>query len=250
MPTSATPAYDRIGTGYARCRQTDPRLAGPIHSALGDARRVLNVGAGTGSYEPDNRHVVAVEPSTVMIAQRPTHVASALRAVAEALPFPPAAFDAAMATLTVHHWANRHAGFAEMRRVARRRVILTFDPDVHNRMWLMDYIPEIIELEIARGPSIDEVVDGIHGHTVTVLSVPHDCSDAMTIANWRHPEAYFDPMVRAGGSSLRQVDTAALQRGLRRLAEDLRNGAWLRRNGHLLDLHELDCGLRLIIGEA
>ena len=141
-----------------------------------------------------------------MIAQRPTHVASALRAVAEALPFPPAAFDAAMATLTVHHWANRHAGIAEMRRVARRRVILTFDPDVHNRMWLMDYIPEIIELESARAPSIDEVVDGIHGHTVTVLSVPHDCSDAMTIANWRHPEAYFDSMVRAGSSSLKAGD--------------------------------------------
>lgn len=154
-----------------------------------------------------------------------------------------------MTVLTVHHWTNRNAGLAELRRVAPRRVVLTFDPDVHNRMWLMDYVPEIRSLESARAPSIAEVVDGVNGHSVIPLPVPHDCSDGMTIAHWRRPEAYLDPAVRAGGSALRQVDPVALDRGMDRLARDLRTGKWLHRYGHLMQLTELDCGLRLIVGD-
>lgn len=249
MPRSSDHAYDTIGTGYARRRQPEPRFGEPLRAALGDAATVLNVGAGAGSYEPGDRCVVAVEPSCVMVGQRPADSAPAVRAVAAALPFPDGAFDAVMAVLTVHHWPDRRAGFAELRRVANRRVVLTFDPVVHNRMWLMDYVPEIVDLDSARAPSIGEVLDGIQGHTVMVLPVPHDCRDAMTIANWRHPEAYLDRTVHAGGSALRQVDPSALQRGLARLADDIRTGRWERRYGHLLDLNELDCGLRLVVGD-
>lgn len=247
MRTSAL--YDDIGTGYRDRRQADPRFAGPLYAALGDAATVLNIGAGTGSYEPADRRVVAVEPSRVMVSQRQPDAAPAVQAVADALPFPSGSFDAVMAVLTIHHWPHRQVAFAELRRVARRRVVLTFDPEVHNRMWLMDYVPEIVELESARAPSIGEVLDGINGHRVTVLPVPHDCRDGMTIANWRHPEAYLDPTVRAGGSALRQVDAAALQRGMARLADDLRSGRWLQRYGELMSRTELDCGLRLVVGE-
>lgn len=249
MPPSVTrPVYDEIGRGYAARRQTDPRLAEPLWAALGDARTVLNVGAGSGSYEPDDRRVIAIEPSRVMITQRRPGSAPVVQTRADSLPFRSASFDAVMAVLTIHHWTNPQAGLAELRRVAPRRVVLTFDPDVHNAMWLMSYIPEIVSLESARAPSIAAVLDGIDGHSVIALPVPHDCRDGMTIAHWRHPEVYLDPAVRAGGSALRQVDPAALDRGLRRLAEDLRSGRWLERHGHLMQLTELDCGLRLVVG--
>jgi SAM-dependent methyltransferase len=247
VPVSAL--YDDIGTGYAARRQPDPRLAEPLYAALGDAATVLNVGAGAGSYEPRDRHVIAVEPSRIMISQRRPQSPPAVRAVADALPFPSGSFDAVMAVLTVHHWSNQEVGFAELRRVAPRRVVLTFDPEVHNRMWLMDYVPEIVELESARAPAIEDVLDGINGQSVTVLPVPHDCRDGMTIANWRHPAAYLDPAVHAGGSALRQVDAAALKRGLARLADDLETGKWLKRYGELMNRTELDCGLRLLVGD-
>lgn len=242
------PVYDQIGSGYAARRQTDPRFAQPLWAALGTARTVLNVGAGSGSYEPHDRRVIAVEPSRVMVAQRPRGSAPVVQARADALPFGSASFDAVMAVLTVHHWTNRQAGFAELRRVAPRRVVLTFDPEVHNAMWLMDYIPEIRSLESARSPSIAEVVDGIEAHSVTALPVPHDCQDGMTIAHWRHPEAYLDPAVRAGGSAFRQGEPVALDRGIAHLAEDLQSGRWLHQYGHLMHQTELDCGLRLVVG--
>ncbi len=222
------PQYDEIGTGYARHRRDDPRLAAPLHVALGDARRVLNVGAGSGSYEPTDRQVVALEPSSVMIRQRRAGLAPVIQGQAESMPFATESFDAVMTVLSAHHWSDRQAGFAELRRVAQRRVVLTFDPEVHNRMWLMDYLPEIRDLRSASGLTIDEVVDGVGGGTVTVLPVPHDCRDGMGVAFWRRPEAYLDPEVRLGSSSLRELDSISLDRGLARLDRDLRNGAWAR----------------------
>jgi SAM-dependent methyltransferase len=243
------PAYDEIGTGYARRRRVDPRLAAPLHSALGGARRVLNVGAGTGSYEPGDRLVVALEPSSVMIRQRCSSLGRVIQGQAESMPFATRSFDAVMAVLTAHHWSDRQAGFAELRRIAQRRVVLTFDPQVHNRMWLMDYLPEIRDLRSARGLTIDEVVYGVGGGTVTTLPVAHDCPDGMTAAFWRRPEAYLDPEVRLGSSALRELDSIPLERGLARLDRDLRTGAWARRYGHLLELDEFDCGLRLVVGQ-
>jgi len=245
-----TPVYDGIGSGYATQRLADPRLALPIEAALAGALRVVNVGAGSGSYEPADRVVVAVESSDVMIRQRPSGAAPAVQATAEALPFPDRSFDVAMTVLSVHHWADRQAGLAEMCRIAPRRVVLTFDPAVHSRMWLMDYIPEIRELQSAQAPTIAEIVDRIDGRTITVLPVPADCHDGMTVAYWRRPDAYLDPAIRRGGSALRQVDPEALHRGLARLEQDLLSGAWTDRYAHLLTLDELDCGLRLVVGEA
>jgi SAM-dependent methyltransferase len=242
--------YDEIGTGHARRRRDDPRLAAPLHAALGDARRVLNVGAGTGSYEPTDREMVALEPSSEMIDQRRPGLAPVVQGRAESLPFGTKSFDAVMTVLSVHHWSDRQAGLAELRRVAPRRVVLTFDPEVHNQMWLMNYLPEIRDLRSASGHAIDEVVHGVGGATVTTLPVPHDCRDGMTIAFWRRPHAYLDPELRLGSSSLRELGPTVLERGLTRLDRDLRNGAWARQYGHLLGLEEFDCGLRLVVGQG
>jgi SAM-dependent methyltransferase len=245
-----TNPYDRIGTNYAERRRSDPRLERPLHEALGPGR-LLNVGAGTGSYEPRDRPVVALESSAVMMAQRPASSAPAVQGRAEALPFADRSFEVVMAILTVHHWADRAAGLNELKRVAPRRVVLTFDPAVHGGMWLMDYLPEINELDRRRrSPSLDEVFDGIDGQAVVVLPVPWDCQDGMTVAYWRRPEAYLDHRNHAGGSGLRQIDDAALHRGLQRLERDLHDGRWRERYGQLLELEELDCGLRLVIGQA
>jgi hypothetical protein len=243
-------AYDQIGTSYANVRQSDPRFEAVLYAAVGSGR-LLNVGAGTGSYEPQDRPVVALEPSAVMISQRPKSCAPVVHGVAEALPFGSHSFDVVMAILTVHHWQNRAVGFKELKRVAPRRVVLTFDHEVLGAIWLlMDYLPEINALDRRRAPSIAEVMDRIEGTTVIALPVPWDCVDGMTIAYWRRPEAYLDHRTHAGGSGLRQIDQAALQRGLSNLESDLRSGRWHERYGHLLDLEELDCGLRIVIGEA
>jgi SAM-dependent methyltransferase len=244
------PAYDEIGTGYAQRRRVDPRLAEPLHAAVGDARRVLNVGAGTGSYEPTDRETVALEPSSEMIRQRRPGLAPVIQGHAESLPFGTKSFDAVMTVLSAHHWSDRQAGLTELQRVAQLRVVLTFDPEVHNQMWLMDYLPEIRSLRSASGLAIDEVLYGIGGGTVMTLPVPHDCRDGMTVAFWRRPEAYLDPDVRLGSSSLRELDPTVVERGLTRLDRDLQNGAWARRYGHLLELDEFDCGLRLVVSEG
>jgi SAM-dependent methyltransferase len=124
-----TALYDQIGDGYAGLRRPDPRIAARLAAALGPAASLLNIGAGTGNYEPQDGRVVAVEPSREMIRQRPQGAAPAIQAVAAHLPFVDGAFEAALAVLTVHHWPDPVAGLRELRRVTRGRiVILTFDP--------------------------------------------------------------------------------------------------------------------------
>lgn len=239
------PLYDRIGTGYSALRRTDPRIAARIEAALGDARTVINVGAGAGSYEPAGREVTAVEPSGEMIAQRPVGAAPAVQASAEHLPFPTDASDAAMAVLTVHHWAHKARGLSEMRRVARGRVvILTFDP-AHPGTWLGDYLPELRALDARQMPPIDDYARWIGDVMVSPVPIPHDCLDGFLYAFWRRPEAYLDPAVRTGSSSFRLL--GGLDAGLHRLADDLANGAWDRRYGHLRELEEFDAGYRLIV---
>lgn len=239
------PLYDRIGTGYSAQRRTDPRIAARIEAALGDARMVINVGAGAGSYEPAGRKVTAVEPSGEMIAQRPAGAAPAVQASAEHLPFPTDAFDAAMAVLTVHHWTHKADGLREMRRVARGRVvILTFDP-AHSGTWLGDYLPELRALDARQMPPMDDYARWLCDVMVSPVPIPHDCRDGFLHAFWRRPEAYLDPAVRAGSSSFRLL--AGLDAGLRRLADDLASGAWDRRYGHLRELEEFDAGYRLVV---
>ncbi|MGH9231136.1 MAG: class I SAM-dependent methyltransferase, partial [Acidimicrobiales bacterium] len=214
--------YDRIGRLYRRHRRPDPRIAARIDRALGDAVTVVNVGAGTGSYEPGGRRVIAVEPSGVMVAQRPAGAAPAVRAVAEALPFIDGRFDAALAVLTVHHWHDRVAGLREMRRVSRRQVVFCFDGLINQTQWLVtDYLPEIRDMyERAPAPAwIADVLGGIGVPTrVEAVPVPADCTDGFQNAYWRRPEAYLDPEVQACISSLAVLDRDIVDRGLGRLA--------------------------------
>lgn len=245
------PAYDRIGRVYSRHRRPDPRIARSIRQALGYARTVINVGAGAGSYEPDDREVVAVEPSAVMIRQRRSGSVSVVQACAEALPFPERAFEAAMAILTVHHWPDRVTGFAEMNRVARRRMVLCFDPEIHNQFWLLrDYLPAAADLECSRAPRLDEVVESLGATRVEVVPVPHDCVDGFGWAYWRRPDAYLDPDVRSCISMLAQLDETQLDAGLEQLAEDLSSGRWARRYAHLLERESIDGGFRLVVADS
>lgn len=245
--TGRPEVYDAIGRGYAGTRRADPRVARRLHDGLGDATRVVNVGAGTGSYEPDDRWVVAVEPSTTMLAQRPEGSAPAVQAVAERLPFPDGAFDAALAVFTVHHWRDIGAGLAELRRVAARQVLLVFEP--MGDLWLVDdYFPEVKVLPTERrAPTPDSLRAHLDVRSVASLPVPADCVDGFTGAYWNRPEAYLDPSIRAGMSSFAQLDEAVVERGAARLRADLASGAWDERHGHLRALAELDIGYRIVV---
>jgi SAM-dependent methyltransferase len=239
--------YDTIGAQYARHRVPDARIAAQIHAALGDAGIVCNVGAGTGSYEPTDRAVIAVEPSSRMLAQRNR---PAVRAVAEALPFASGAFDAAMAVLTVHHWRDIDAGLAEMCRVARRRVVLSFDWRRHSEFWLVrDYVPEIAELDL-RAPSIERIASALGANRVEPVMIPFDCSDGFLAAYWRRPERYLDASVRACISGLAQLAPALVERGISKLRADLDSGRWHQRYAQLQSEHAMDWGYRLIISGA
>jgi SAM-dependent methyltransferase len=241
--------YEAAGADYARLRRTDPRLAAIVHAALGDARTVLNVGAGSGSYEPEDRYVVAVEPSAAMRAQRPPD-RPAVDAVAEALPFDAHSFDAAMAMITVHQWPDLERGLAELRRVTRGPVVvLTFDPDALLDFWLAEYVPELLEAERPRMPAIARIAAGLGG-TVDVLAppIPQDCVDGFIEAYYARPEAFLDPAVRAAQSAWAHtgVDPAP---GLQRLADDLASGAWDARFGRVSARTTYVGSLRLVVGK-
>lgn len=220
-----------------------------IHDALADANAVVNVGAGTGAYEPVEGRVVAVEPSSVMIAQRRGHAAPVVQAVAEALPFPDQCFDVALATFTVHHWDDPAQGLREMIRVAPRQVILTFDQGDQwlDDFWLTrDYLPQAY----FRGTSfsgLSQVLQEIEPARIEIVPVPFDCSDGFFCAYWRRPHAYLDPEVRASISALALLDSAVLEPGLARLEADLRSGIWRERNRALLELDTCDFGYRLVV---
>lgn len=237
--------YDRTARTYTATRRPDPRIAARIEAALGDARTVVNVGAGTGAYEPPGRVVVAVEPSAAMRAQRPPGAAPVVDARAEALPFPDGSFDAAMAVLTVHHWDDPAAGLRELRRVARRVVVLGFDPTWADRLWLIrDYLPGVLESD---RPGVQEAVAALGGARVESVPIPHDCTDGFLGAYWRRPEAYLDPVVRANISVLALLDDDVEAAFVERLRADLESGAWHAHNAGLLALEEVDQGYRLLV---
>jgi SAM-dependent methyltransferase len=246
-----TPLYDGIGRTYAAIRRSDPRLARQIWAALGDARSVVNVGAGAGSYEPPDREVTAVEPSAVMIAQRPAGAARVVQASAEELPFADDAFDAAMAVLTIHHWRDVEAGLAELVRVARQRVaVVTFDPVLWADQWIIrDYLPEIMTELAPAFPSLERVLRGLPPAVVEIVPSPRDCTDRMFAALWARPEEYLDPEIRAATSVWHQLPAEVSARALSALERDLATGAWDRRNPGLRETATLDVGLRLVRAE-
>ncbi|MET8151349.1 class I SAM-dependent methyltransferase [Actinoplanes sp. NPDC049668] len=242
--------YETDGHGYALQRRPDPRIAAMIHTALGEARTVLNVGAGAGSYEPADRYVIAVEPSARMRAQRPATAAPALDATAERLPFDDDSFDAVMATVTVHQWSDTARGLAEMRRVARGPVlVLTGDGDALDRLWLAEYAPELIAAERRRYPSIAGIAAAVGSHAEIIeVPVPIDCVDGFTEAYYARPERFLDERVRAAQSAWGFVDEAATTRAVDRLRADLDSGAWDARHGHLRTQPTFTGSMRLIVG--
>ena len=240
--------YDRIGDGYRNLRIPDPRIAKEIIDALGSAETVVNVGAGTGSYEPSDRTVVAVEPSLTMINQRGNSSVPVVQASATDLPFPDATFDAALAILTVHHWPDRARGIRELARVAQERVvILTWDPDTSG-FWLVDdYFPGIAEIDRQILPPLGDFQRVLGPIEVRPLLVPFDCSDGFLGAYWRRPHYYLDPDIRSGMSTFAKIQ--GLESGLNRLRSDLEDGTWQQRYGYLLEKTVLDLGYRLIIAD-
>jgi SAM-dependent methyltransferase len=242
--------YERHGRTYARHRRADPRIAARIHEALGDARTVLNVGAGAGSYEPEDRWVLAVEPSATMRAQRPAGSAPAIAAHAESLPFDDGALDAAMACVTIHHWEPPEAGLAELRRVSRGPVVVfTFELDALPA-WQHDFLHEGLAKERPRFPAIEDIAAALGGDArVEHIPTPGDCLDGFFEAFWRRPEALLDPEVRGAQSMWALLEPDVEQAIVERLAGALESGAWDEEHGHLRDRDSFDGALRLVVSE-
>lgn len=244
--------YDELGRTYSTTRRADPRIAAIIAAALAGNSTVINIGAGTGSYEPVQT-VAAIEPSQVMIAQRPAGSAPAIQAAAEHIPLRDDCVDAALAVLTIHHWTDLAAGLAEMRRVARRRLVfLTWDPDVIGEtFWLLaEYLPEAREADAALAVPMHRLTALLDNPVIEQVAVPHDCTDGFGAAFWRRPDAYLNPTVQAGMSLFAKTDQDLLRPGLARLAADLASGRWHDEHAELLDREELDLGYRLVTAAA
>jgi SAM-dependent methyltransferase len=247
----SAPAYDRIGVSYSDIRRADPRIETAIWSAIGDAQTVLNIGAGAGSYEPVDREVIAVEPSPVMIAQRPPDCAPAIQGVAESIPLEDKSVDATMGVFTMQHWDDIDRGLTEVLRVTRQRLVfLTLDLDVTEQMWLCrDYLPEIIEHDRKAFPTIPHLQAVLPNVQAETIPVPNDCTDGFLVALWSRPEAHLDPNFRRSSSTWHRLSPAVIETGLNRLRQDLDSGEWDRRYGHLRTLETLDVGLRLVKAE-
>ena len=243
--------YDTIGHGYSQTRREDPRFRALIHAALGNARTVVNVGAGTGAYEPTDRHVIAIDPSDVMAAQRSRDLAPAIRASAGSIPLRDRSVDAAMAILSVHHWdEEREQGVRELRRVARDAVvILTYDATVSGAMWLMaDYLPEVAAMDVKIFPSPQQLAEWLGGSVrINTVPIPRDTSDWMLGSFWAHPERVLDANARAATSGFARMPTNVVDRVVAEVTRDLASGLWGERYGHLRKLEALDVGLRLIV---
>ncbi len=256
MTNSPSQVYDTIGQGYLAHRRAEPRWEAIINEQLGDGHVVVNVGAGTGSYEPRDRVVVAVDPSSVMVSQRAPGTAPAVRASGSALPLPSGAADVAMAILTMHHWDDWATGLAELCRVAPRRIVLTMDFEMHSRFWFLeDYVPEVGSFTRSQEPgyaAVAEVIgDGARGGAAVIpLLVPRDMQDGVLGAYWCRPEAYLDPAVRANCSGLALADPAVVARGVAALVADLSRGAWHRRHADLAELEAIDLGYRLVVADS
>jgi len=245
------PAYDRMGVDYSEVRRADPRFERAIWAALGDARTVLNVGAGAGSYEPPDRKVIAVEPSPVMIGQRPPGAAPAIRGVAEALPLSDKSVDATMGVFTMQHWDDVDQGLTEVLRVTQNRIVfLTLDLDVTTEMWLCrDYLPEIVEHDRETFPTIAYLESTLPSVCVETVPVPADCRDGFCVALWSRPEAHLDPGVRCSSSTWHLLPDSVIEPALDRLRQDLESGEWDRRYGEMRGHDSLDVGLRLVTAD-
>jgi SAM-dependent methyltransferase len=241
--------YNRQAQNYGQIRQEDRRIQAVIDLALGCARTVLNIGAGTGSYEPKDRYVLALEPSLTMRAQRRSGMAPAMIGTASEIPFDDDTFDASMAMLTVHHWPDLAKGLGEMARVtAGPRIVMSFDPDAHTDFWMFDYVPEMAVVERARYPAISKIVEGLGG-VVEVLTLPvaRDCTDRFQVALYARPEEFLIEAVRRSQSAWNFLEAGVEARFVQQLGHDLETGVWDVKYGHLRHQDTIDCQLRLIV---
>ena len=239
--------YDTIGKGYNARRRADPRIAAGIVSALGGGQSVLNIGAGTGSYEPSDRQVVALEPSAVMISQRGVTAAPVIQGMAEQLPFSDNSFDAAMGLLTLHHWTDWQAGLLEAMRVVRQRLVLFSWVGYTNDFWLTDYFPEIGPISSEGFPTPEDIATVMGSFECVPVPVPYDCQDGFLCSYWRRPAAYLDPMVRQAISTFARIGDQESR--LARLATDLETGVWAQKYATILDAEDMDYGYRLMTFE-
>ncbi len=243
--------YDTIGRSYSQTRRTDPRVAAHIDAALGEARSVVNVGAGTGNYEGAQFDIVAVEPSRTMIEQRPGGAAPCVQGVAEALPFANQSFDAALTVLSTHHWHDLPTGLAEMQRVAAKQVVFFFEPSCADQFWLVaDYFPQIPQMPTEqRAPSEARFRELLPVRRVGTVPVPADCLDGFGGCYWNRPERYLEPDVQAGMSCFAQMETAELDQGMARLRRELADGTWDAKYGNLRIQAEVDLGYRVLVAQ-
>jgi len=237
--------YDQIGIGYNDYRKPDPRITAAINREIGPAGRIVNIGAGAGSYEPVDRYLVAVEPSEIMIAQRPNNGASIVQGFAESLPFRDRTFDAGLAILTTHHWADISRGFEEAMRVIRKRFLIFTMFDLQEPFWLLDYFPEIETILMDLHPPIEELEKILGPVRVIPIPIPHDCTDGFLCAYWRRPYAYLDGGVRNSISTFSCL--SEVQTGLQQLQGDLESGLWHEKYRDLLKKVSMDFGYRLVV---
>ena len=237
--------YERLGATYRQARRADPRIAVLVDAAIGEARSIVNVGAGTGSYEPADRHVVAVEPAGAMRARRSEAAAPCVVASAEALPFDDASIDVAMGVYTDFHWSDRPRGIAEMKRVARHRVVLlTVDSAAAANYWLIrDYFPEGRELFAP----LAGLLLMLPGAEVRPVPIPQDCEDGFVQAFWKRPHSLLHPAVRSSMALFDRMPTDEVNSRIRRLRADLEDGTWKQRNNGLLDETTADLGHRIVV---
>ena len=240
--------YDTIGTRYSTYRRPDPRIARAVHAELGQAATIVNLGAGVGSYEPAGRNVIAVEPSRLMISQRPESAPPVVQARAESVPFKDGAFDVATALLSIHHWSDIEQGLLEARRVAKHRVVLLTWIGFGQDFWLLDYLPQIREIDEPLFPSIEDLAQILGPLRVIPVTIPHDCTDGFLCAYWRRPHAYLDEGVRSAISTFSRVRD--FEDGLRTLEKDLHSGEWEQRYHTLFHSESMDYGYRVVVTES
>lgn len=243
-------AHAETSVGYAPMHNADPRIAKQINDALGTAKSVVNVDAGAGAYEPVDREVLPIEASPEKIAKRSPELPPAIQAHPECLPLPSGCVDASMTCMALHCWSDWRVGVQELRRVARKRVVIfTYDRDYSERFWLLrDYLPKLGRLHSARFPSIDEQRAAL-GEEVEVqpVQIAHDCEDGFLASYWRRPRAYLDEDVRAGMSIFHLPRARTMLDGLEDLADDLDSGRWDERYESLLEREQMDLGYRLLL---
>jgi len=242
------PLYDTIGTRYSTYRRPDPRIAGPVYSELRQAATIVNLGAGVGAYEPGDRDLIAVEPSRLMISQRPRGAPPVVQAQAEFVPFRDGAFDVAMAILSIHHWSDMERGLLEARRVAKHQVVLLTWIGFGQDFWLLDYLPQIREIDEALFPSIEDLAQILGPLRVIPVPIPHDCTDGFLCAYWRRPHAYLDEGVRSAISTFSRI--RGFEDGLRSLEKDLQSGEWKQLYGHLFHSESMDYGYRVVVTKS